>query len=218
MENSWMRTQAMTWKRLRNSFLLDSLVRVFFCGEPMGGGDPRWLFGLSPAGPHGCGSEAQCHSCPEYCCEGPPPFRCSELNYVGDMLLCNVKGTAISGIVFSVVFLLNTMAALLLCVCMYMKNGHGARVGVFSTSCINTVTQGYPGLSPLKLQISCQVPLNCSMDAAVLYAIISIFASFVLFPVSLMQGSATQNVERAILDQERRGFNSSQVPLLQKKL
>uniref|UniRef100_A0A3Q2YW82 Cysteine and tyrosine-rich protein 1 n=1 Tax=Hippocampus comes TaxID=109280 RepID=A0A3Q2YW82_HIPCM len=71
--------------------------------------------------------------------KGPPPFRCSELNYVGDM------GTAISGIVFSVVFLLNTMAALLLCVCMYMKNGHGARVGVFSTSCINTVTQGYPG-------------------------------------------------------------------------
>ncbi|XP_051914315.1 LOW QUALITY PROTEIN: cysteine and tyrosine-rich protein 1 [Hippocampus zosterae] len=109
---------------------------------------------------HG-GSEAQCHGCAEYCCEGPPPLRCSELNYClfdiasscSCVTVCS-RGTAISGNVFSVVFLLNAMAVLLLCVCMYVKNGHGARVGVFSTSCVNTVTQGYPGLSPLKLQIS----------------------------------------------------------------
>lgn len=56
------------------------------------------------------------------------------------------RGTAISGIVFGVVFLMGAVAALFLCVCMCMKNGRGARVGVFSTSYnISTVTQGYPG-------------------------------------------------------------------------
>lgn len=55
------------------------------------------------------------------------------------------RGTAISGIVFGVVFLMGAVAALFLCVCMCMKNGRGARVGVFSASYINTVTQGYPG-------------------------------------------------------------------------
>uniref|UniRef100_A0A3B5MTN2 Cysteine and tyrosine-rich protein 1 n=1 Tax=Xiphophorus couchianus TaxID=32473 RepID=A0A3B5MTN2_9TELE len=80
----------------------------------------------------------------EYCCEGSPPFCCSYYAYVGDVL----SGTAISGIVFGVVFLMGAVAALFLCVCMCMKNGRGARVGVFSASYINTVTQGYPGGSP----------------------------------------------------------------------
>lgn len=60
--------------------------------------------------------------------------------------LCS-RGTAISGIVFGVVFLMGAVAAMCLCLCMCMKNGRGSRVGVFSTSYINTVTQGYPGRS-----------------------------------------------------------------------
>lgn len=60
--------------------------------------------------------------------------------------VCLCRGTAISGIVFGVVFLMGAMAAL--CLCMCMKNGRGARVGVFRTSYINAVTQGYPGKSP----------------------------------------------------------------------
>ena len=55
------------------------------------------------------------------------------------------RGTAISGIVFGVVFLMGAVAAGFLFVCMCVKNGRGARVGVFSTSYINTVSQGYPG-------------------------------------------------------------------------
>ncbi|XP_059905346.1 LOW QUALITY PROTEIN: cysteine and tyrosine-rich protein 1 [Gadus macrocephalus] len=62
---------------------------------------------------------------------------------------CSKKlGTAISGIVFGVVFSMGAMAALVLCVCMCMKNGRGARVDVFRTSYINSVTQGYPGPPP----------------------------------------------------------------------
>lgn len=57
----------------------------------------------------------------------------------------NSRGTAISGIVFGVVFLMGAVAAIFLCICMCLKNGRGARVGVFNTSYINTVTQGYPG-------------------------------------------------------------------------
>ncbi|XP_029373863.1 cysteine and tyrosine-rich protein 1 [Echeneis naucrates] len=89
-------------------------------------------------------TEAQCEGCIEYCCDGSPPFCCSYYAYVGDVL----SGTAISGIVFGVVFLMGAMAALFLCICMCMKNGRGARVGVFSTSYINTVSQGYPGPPP----------------------------------------------------------------------
>uniref|UniRef100_A0A3Q2R0X2 Cysteine and tyrosine-rich protein 1 n=1 Tax=Fundulus heteroclitus TaxID=8078 RepID=A0A3Q2R0X2_FUNHE len=92
--------------------------------------------------PRSC--EAHCEACIEYCCDGSPPFCCSYYAYVGDVL----SGTAISGIVFGVVFLMGAVAALFLCVCMCMKNGRGARVGVFSTSYINTVTQGYPGPPP----------------------------------------------------------------------
>ncbi|KAM9820367.1 cysteine and tyrosine-rich protein 1 [Neosynchiropus ocellatus] len=88
--------------------------------------------------------EARCDGCLEYCCDGSPPFCCSYYAYVGDVL----SGTAISGIVFGVVFLMGAVAALFLCVCMCMKNGRGARVGVFSASYINTVTQGYPGPPP----------------------------------------------------------------------
>lgn len=55
------------------------------------------------------------------------------------------RGTTISGIVFGVVFLMGAVAALFLCVCMCVKNGRDARVGVFNTSYINTVTHGYPG-------------------------------------------------------------------------
>ncbi|MEQ2231495.1 hypothetical protein ILYODFUR_001097 [Ilyodon furcidens] len=90
------------------------------------------------------GSEAHCEGCIEYCCDGSPPFCCSYYAYVGDVL----SGTAISGIVFGVVFLMGAVAALFLCVCMCLKNGRGARVGVFSTSYINTVTQSYPGPPP----------------------------------------------------------------------
>ncbi|TSK17815.1 Amyloid-beta A4 protein [Bagarius yarrelli] len=89
-------------------------------------------------------SEAQCSGCLEYCCDGVPPFCCSYYAYVGDVL----SGTAISGIVFGVVFLMGAVAAIFLCICMCLKNGSGARVGVFNTSYINTVTQGYPGPPP----------------------------------------------------------------------
>lgn len=57
----------------------------------------------------------------------------------------NSRGTAISGIVFGVVFLMGAVAAIFLCLCMCVKNGRGARVGVFDTSYINTVTRGHPG-------------------------------------------------------------------------
>ncbi|XP_057188190.1 cysteine and tyrosine-rich protein 1 isoform X2 [Triplophysa rosa] len=87
---------------------------------------------------------AECDGCVEYCCDGVPPFCCSYYAYVGDVL----SGTAISGIVFGVVFLMGAVAAIFLCICMCVKNGRGARVGVFSTSYINTVTQGYPDLRP----------------------------------------------------------------------
>lgn len=40
---------------------------------------------------------------------------------------------------------MGAVAAIFLCICMCVKNGRGARVGVFNTSYINTVTQGYPG-------------------------------------------------------------------------
>ncbi|XP_056308955.1 cysteine and tyrosine-rich protein 1 [Danio aesculapii] len=88
--------------------------------------------------------EAQCDSCIEYCCDGVPPFCCSYYAYVGDVL----SGTAISGIVFGVVFLMGAVAAVFLCVCMCVKNSRGSRVGVFSSTYINTVTQGYPGPPP----------------------------------------------------------------------
>ncbi|TNN40373.1 Cysteine and tyrosine-rich protein 1 [Liparis tanakae] len=90
------------------------------------------------------GSEAQCEGCIEYCCDGSPPFCCSYYAYVGDVL----SGTAISGIVFGVVFLTGAVAALFLCMCVCLKNGRGARVDVFRTSHINTVTQDYTGPPP----------------------------------------------------------------------
>ncbi|KAL2102814.1 hypothetical protein ACEWY4_001982 [Coilia grayii] len=89
-------------------------------------------------------AQAQCDGCLEYCCDGVPPFCCSYYAYVGDVL----SGTAISGIVFGVVFLMGAVAAGFLFVCMCVKNNRGARVGVFSTSYINTVSQGYPGAPP----------------------------------------------------------------------
>ncbi|XP_067116806.1 cysteine and tyrosine-rich protein 1 [Osmerus mordax] len=104
------------------TFLRDSLILCLFTGN----------------------GEALCDGCLEYCCDGTPPFCCSYYAYVGDVL----SGTAISGIVFGVVFLMGAVAAFFLCVCMCVKNGRGARVGVFSTSCVNTVTQGYPGPPP----------------------------------------------------------------------
>ncbi|KAE8278474.1 Cysteine and tyrosine-rich protein 1 Precursor [Larimichthys crocea] len=120
MENPWRRR----WRTqaIRWKLLRNSLLLCLFTGD----------------------SKAQCEGCIEYCCDGSPPFCCSYYAYVGDVL----SGTAISGIVFGVVFLMGAVAALFLCVCMCMKNGRGARVGVFSTSYINTVTQGYPGPPP----------------------------------------------------------------------
>uniref|UniRef100_A0A1A8R3C0 Cysteine and tyrosine-rich protein 1 n=1 Tax=Nothobranchius rachovii TaxID=451742 RepID=A0A1A8R3C0_9TELE len=90
------------------------------------------------------GTEAHCEGCTEYCCDGSPPFCCSYYAYVGDVL----SGTAISGIVFGVVFLMGAVAALFLCMCVCLKNRRGTRVGVFRTSYINTVTQGYPDSPP----------------------------------------------------------------------
>ncbi|XP_055764401.1 cysteine and tyrosine-rich protein 1 [Salvelinus fontinalis] len=103
-------------------FLRDSLLLCLFTGH----------------------SEAQCDGCVEYCCEGSPPFCCSYYAFMGDVL----SGTAISGIVFGVVFLMGALAAFFLCVCMCVKNGRGAQVDVFNTSYINTVSQGYPGPPP----------------------------------------------------------------------
>uniref|UniRef100_A0A3B3ZBH8 Cysteine and tyrosine-rich protein 1 n=1 Tax=Periophthalmus magnuspinnatus TaxID=409849 RepID=A0A3B3ZBH8_9GOBI len=91
----------------------------------------------------GCG-DAQCEGCQEYCCTGRPPFCCSYYAYAGDVL----SGTAISGIVFGVVFLMGAVAALSLCLCVCMKDGRGSRVGVFNSSYISTVSQGYPGPPP----------------------------------------------------------------------
>ncbi|CAN9498266.1 unnamed protein product [Ophioblennius macclurei] len=110
----------------------------------------RWTWLLLALVMGGC--EAQCEGCIEFCCDGSPPFCCSYYAYVGDVL----SGTAISGIVFGVVFLMGAMVALFLCMNMCIKNGHGARVGVFSTSYINTVTQGYPGPPP-------PYPYDCEM-------------------------------------------------------
>uniref|UniRef100_A0A3Q3ATT8 Cysteine and tyrosine-rich protein 1 n=2 Tax=Kryptolebias marmoratus TaxID=37003 RepID=A0A3Q3ATT8_KRYMA len=89
-------------------------------------------------------AEAHCEGCVEYCCDGSPPFCCSYYAYVGDVL----SGTAISGIVFGVVFLMGAAAALFLCVCMCVKNGRGARVGALGTSYVSTVTRGCPGPPP----------------------------------------------------------------------
>uniref|UniRef100_A0A8C4Z246 Cysteine and tyrosine-rich protein 1 n=1 Tax=Gadus morhua TaxID=8049 RepID=A0A8C4Z246_GADMO len=108
--------------------------------------------------------EAKCDDCVEYCCEGTPPFCCSYYAYVGDVL----SGTAISGIVFGVVFLMGAMAALVLCVCMCMKNGRGARVDVFRTSYINSVTQGYPVEQRVFSRIDgCNIPHATPSPAAV---------------------------------------------------
>ncbi|XP_048848178.1 cysteine and tyrosine-rich protein 1 isoform X1 [Brienomyrus brachyistius] len=86
----------------------------------------------------------QCDSCLEYCCDGAPPFCCSYYAYVGDVL----SGTAISGIVFGVVFLMGAVAAIFLCLCMCLKNGRNSRVGVFRACHVNTVAQGYRGPPP----------------------------------------------------------------------
>lgn len=85
-------------------------------------------------------------------------------------LLCfvnNSRGTAISGIVFGVVFLMGAVAAIFLCICMCVKNGRGARVGVFNTSYINTVTQGYPG-KKISHFITFFTELNCSFHKGTL--------------------------------------------------
>lgn len=54
---------------------------------------------------------------------------------------------------------MGAVAAIFLCICMCLKNGRGARVGVFNTSYINTVTQGYPGNKPA-LFITVFIDLN----------------------------------------------------------
>ncbi|XP_066561893.1 cysteine and tyrosine-rich protein 1 isoform X2 [Amia ocellicauda] len=87
---------------------------------------------------------AECSGCVEYCCDGSPPFCCSYYAYVGDVL----SGTAIAGIVFGVVFLMGAVAGVFLCICMCVKSGRGARVGVFRATHLNTITQGYPGAPP----------------------------------------------------------------------
>lgn len=57
------------------------------------------------------------------------------------------RGTAISGIVFAVVFVMGAAASIFLCVCMCVKNGRSSRVDVLRASHINTITQGYPGIT-----------------------------------------------------------------------
>ncbi|KAG9348843.1 hypothetical protein JZ751_029160 [Albula glossodonta] len=87
---------------------------------------------------------AQCNGCVEYCCDGAPPFCCSYYTYVGEVL----SGTAISGMVFGVVFLMGAVAAMFLCVCVWVKNRQTVRVGDLRTSYLNTISQGYPGPPP----------------------------------------------------------------------
>ncbi|XP_051561350.1 cysteine and tyrosine-rich protein 1 isoform X3 [Myxocyprinus asiaticus] len=109
MENRRTVSSQKSWK-----FLRDSLILCLFAEEsPTHQG---WHWGRG---------DAQCDGCVEYCCDGVPPFCCSYYAYVGDVL----SGTAISGIVFGVVFLMGAVAAISLCICMCVKNGRGARVG-----------------------------------------------------------------------------------------
>ncbi|KAG5851586.1 hypothetical protein ANANG_G00053230 [Anguilla anguilla] len=78
------------------TFLMDSLLICLFVGLGM----------------------ADCEGCVEYCCDGAPPFCCSYYTYVGEVL----SGTAISGMVFGVVFLMGAVAAMFLCVCVCVRN------------------------------------------------------------------------------------------------
>ncbi|KAJ8246654.1 hypothetical protein GJAV_G00253940 [Gymnothorax javanicus] len=89
---------------------------------------------------------AECEGCVEYCCDGAPPFCCSYYTYAGEVL----SGTAISGMVFGVVFLMGAVAAMFLCVCVCLKNRRGARVQDLSISqqIFSTISQGYPGPPP----------------------------------------------------------------------
>ncbi|KAJ8405948.1 hypothetical protein AAFF_G00308360 [Aldrovandia affinis] len=91
--------------------------------------------------------EAQCNSCAEYCCDRAPPFCCSYYTYVGEVL----SGTAISGVVFGVVFLMGAVVALSLCLCVCVKNRQSVRVGDLRTSYLNTISQGYLGPPTLLL-------------------------------------------------------------------
>ncbi|KAJ8338610.1 hypothetical protein SKAU_G00353960 [Synaphobranchus kaupii] len=104
------------------TFLRDSLLICLFVG-----------FGM-----------AECDGCVEYCCEGAPPFCCSYYTYVGEVL----SGTAISGMVFGVVFLVGAVAAVFLCVCVCVKNRQGVRVGDLRTSYLSTISPGYPEPPP----------------------------------------------------------------------
>ncbi|XP_018603222.1 cysteine and tyrosine-rich protein 1-like [Scleropages formosus] len=100
----------------------------------------NWLLLGVFAGP----SSGQCAACLDYCCDGTPEFCCSYYTYVGSVL----SGTAISGVVFAVVFLMGAAAAVFLCLCMCVKKGRSSRVGVLRASNISTVTPGYPGPPP----------------------------------------------------------------------
>ncbi|KAG7463533.1 hypothetical protein MATL_G00177630 [Megalops atlanticus] len=90
----------------------------------------------------GC-SSAQCHGCREYCCQGVPPFCCSYFVYMGSTL----SGTAISGIVFGVMFLMVLVITAILCLCLRVKSGQRT-VEEIRPSYITTVSHGCPGSTP----------------------------------------------------------------------
>ncbi|XP_035266210.1 cysteine and tyrosine-rich protein 1-like isoform X2 [Anguilla anguilla] len=104
------------------TFLMDSLLICLFVGLGM----------------------ADCEGCVEYCCDGAPPFCCSYYTYVGEVL----SGTAISGMVFGVVFLMGAVAAMFLCVCVCVRNMRGVGMQDLRTSHLSTISQGHPGLLP----------------------------------------------------------------------
>ncbi|XP_010147912.1 PREDICTED: cysteine and tyrosine-rich protein 1, partial [Eurypyga helias] len=58
-----------------------------------------------------------------------------------------LRGTAIAGIVFGIVFIMGVIAGIAICICMCMKNNRGTRVGVIRTTHINTIST-YPVAPP----------------------------------------------------------------------
>uniref|UniRef100_A0A8I3X610 Cysteine and tyrosine-rich protein 1 n=1 Tax=Callithrix jacchus TaxID=9483 RepID=A0A8I3X610_CALJA len=54
--------------------------------------------------------------------------------------LCLCRGTAIAGIVFGIVFIMGVVAGIAICICMCMKNHRATRVGILTTTRINTIS------------------------------------------------------------------------------
>ncbi|EPY79983.1 hypothetical protein CB1_000876008 [Camelus ferus] len=63
------------------------------------------------------------------------------------IVISNLRGTAIAGIVFGIVFIMGVIAGIAICICMCMKNNRGTRVGVIRTTHINAISS-YPVAPP----------------------------------------------------------------------